>query len=267
MLTFFNQVIAAVKIGNYYQLLDATNPYRPYNLLDVEDLNFYGFIVDIKDYKWIDITVPDVTKSTLNAKIDLSKPDIQTYEYNFSFDRYFAVNQRKIFNQGNEAFISENFSDLSDYVIDSIITENLTNLTESFIVKCYFHRKGNELTEQATTYYSYMNLNDLNKNPFYQETRIRPIDLAYKFSQNFNYKIYLPENITVEETPKSKNLDLVDKTGKFNFISYIVDSCIYVESKITIDETLFFADEYDDLKSFYSEIITKFNEQITLTKK
>jgi len=267
MISAFNNIIAVVKIGNYYQMLDATDSYRPYNLLSINDLNFYGLLLDKKEYKWLDISIPENSKQAIDIKIDISKPEIQTYNIEFKFDGYFGVEQRKNYVTKADNFLSENITNYSDFIVDSIVTENLNNLTETFKVKCYLHKNENTIFNTDIVYYQPFIFSKNSQNPFKQDKRNLPIDLAFKYSDELTMKIYFPDNYIIDEIPKTKNSKLIDNTGSFSYSAYKVDNYVKIESKISINETLFFASEYADLKTFFAEIVAKYNEPIVLKKK
>ena len=53
----FNYVITCAKIGDKEYLLDASDKFRPYNVLPERAINGEGLLVSESKYKWVDLTM------------------------------------------------------------------------------------------------------------------------------------------------------------------------------------------------------------------
>ncbi len=267
MFTLFNHVICALEIGSYTLLLDATNPYRPYTLLAIEDLNFWGFVLKQRKPEWKKIEIPKQTTRNIGGKIDYTNEGKTYYEYQIEYDGYFAVDKRRDYFNNKENFFLEDLDiQTSDLLLDSFKIENKFSFEKPFIITVYFHSENNPFSEgKELVYLEPFPIKHFEENPFKADKRFSPIDLAYTFSDNISLKIYYPDNYKVEASPKSSHKTLINNT-KYTYYALPIDNYLKMESKLVVDETIFFIDEYKEIRSFFSEIINKPNEQIVLKK-
>ncbi|MEO1655323.1 MAG: DUF3858 domain-containing protein, partial [Bacteroidota bacterium] len=106
------------------------------------------------------------------------------------------------------------------------------------------------------------------ENPFKLEERKYPVDFSYPFQNSYTMVLKLPENVQVEDLPKSVAVSLPDKTGKFSFVvDYSPEmNNIQVRSSLTLGKTVFAPTEYQGLKEFYNLMIEKMQAKIVLKK-
>ncbi|MGV3538290.1 MAG: transglutaminase, partial [Rufibacter sp.] len=93
------------------------------------------------------------------------------------------------------------------------------------------------------------------------------IDFAHAREDVYMCSFTIPDGYVVEELPKGMMLNLPEDGGKFTYMLQTQGNKIQVVSKVTISKPVFYAQEYQFLKQFYSQIVAKHAEQIVLRKK
>ena len=119
--------------------------------------------------------------------------------------------------------------------------------------------------------YIYFNTNALNllgKNPFYSDERFSDIDFGYRD----NYAVYgvykLPAGYKVDALPKTISIVMPDQSMIFKrTVAQDNDNgTILVKYVLNHRKTLYFREDYGDIRSFYNKMYDLLNEQIVLKK-
>lgn len=77
----------------------------------------------------------------------------------------------------------------------------------------------------------------------------------------------MPENYEVESFPTSVNYKTQDSSLAYNFNGSVSSGMIQIVSSFEINNLLLPASDYEMIKSFFKEIISKQTEKIVLKKK
>jgi hypothetical protein len=104
-------------------------------------------------------------------------------------------------------------------------------------------------------------------NPFVLTTRHYPVDFSAIVDKVSVYNITIPEGYTVEELPQSKVLTLPEGAAKYTFNISVNTNKIVVMNRLQINKTLFYQDEYPNLREFYTRLVAKNSESVVLKKK
>lgn len=97
MLSQFNHLIVHIQLADKSYLLNATDPLRSYKLLDEEDLNLSGFLLDKEKPRWIEITPVKDTKQIMSITVDLRDTKNPTYKLDIIYRGYMAIDKRRSF--------------------------------------------------------------------------------------------------------------------------------------------------------------------------
>lgn len=106
----------------------------------------------------------------------------------------------------------------------------------------------------------------IKKNPFKAEKRDYPVDFGSPFEVTSIIKIKIPDGYAVEELPTPMALSLPESSGRFLYNVGGMNGEISLTSIFTISKALFTQLEYQALREFYSQAISKQEEQIVLKK-
>lgn len=106
----------------------------------------------------------------------------------------------------------------------------------------------------------------LYSNPFLSETRLYPLDYEATIDQTMIFQYTIPEGYTIEESPEPALIRLPDNSASYVYHLVVNGNTVQITSKLNINKTLFFPEEYKQLRSFYDQVVSKQAEQIVLVK-
>lgn len=108
----------------------------------------------------------------------------------------------------------------------------------------------------------------MEENPFQAPERKYPVDFGYPWEETQIIQLELPEDYLIENLPETKMVKLGDGKGSFIYqVTQMGENQLQITKKISIKETMFYAEEYKPLQQFFDLLIEKENEQIVLKKK
>ncbi len=264
----FNHTIVYVKIGEQEYWLDATHKYRPYNLLDHDDLNHNAFVVDKNNPEWKPLNSKQKFQHLANATFVLTEEGNLEGTFACSDKDYSAFYYRKSLKaDGEKTFAAEMFKDdLTDMEMKSYEFENVNEVVEP--LKSNYEMTINSVATLADKrmYLNPMLSEAMTENPFKLEVRTFPIDYGYGYSYTYIFNLELPEGYEIEELPEATRVALPNKGGSFMYNIAAKENTLQLMSKFSIKQTLFQPEEYPLIKQFYDMIVAKHAEQIVLKK-
>ncbi len=267
----FNHVIACVKVNEEHILIDATSPFRPYDLLDQEDLNREALVLNKKEPFWIPLTANKKTKSTKLVHMDVPEPGLVKYKLEVNLKGYDAVDARenidgqkgKLESFFNKEVLKEN----AEYQIDAIETKNLEDVSKSLYYSAEIIDKSLSTVNDDFIYISPFVDQYLSSNPFNEKERYLPIDFYYPFEDTYILNFNVPEGYEIIEYPESLNLATEGQKGIFRINSKLIDERLQLRITFAIKNPFFAPYEYSALREIYDMYIEKREEQIVLKKK
>ncbi|MCR5887085.1 hypothetical protein LRS06_04695 [Hymenobacter sp. J193] len=105
------------------------------------------------------------------------------------------------------------------------------------------------------------------ENPFRLADRRFPVDFGAGHDETLMLTFTLPEGYEVEELPKNAAVALPDNGGRFQYLINPTPGGLQVVSRISFTKAAYSAEEYANLREFYSLIVAKHAERIVLKKK
>jgi hypothetical protein len=263
-----NYVIAMVKIGDTRYLLDATDPYLPFDMLPLRCLNYEGRTIDEHKSELINLNTGGKNK-TLTV-YDLSIDDNQNFKGKIAIQHvdYSASDFRRTYNSFNssEEYLQSFKKDKPGLFISNAEIINLDSIylpvNESFDVTINNQATlaGNEIYLQPLLY------EQLKENPFKMEDRKYPIDYGFKYENTTIINYSVPDNYGIISMPSPISLKMEGNAATFQYEISQGGSQIKVTSKFTIMQTLFLPQNYKALKEFYNQMILKQAEPIIIKK-
>lgn len=265
----FNYLLVLAKIGDKSYLLDATEQYNPYYLLPFRCLNSQGRIIDVEKNGWVDLEADYKDKEVViyDLKLDESlslKGFLSSDMYDYS-----AFNFRKAYRKFNsrEEFLDSYKTNKPGLIINDYAVMNLDSIylpvSEKFDITANSQviESGDELIIIPLLYHQ------MKENPFKSETRKYPVDYGYKKESTIVSKILIPDNYMVKELPQTSEIKLPDNSASFRYESKISGNQIIITSSFNIDKTVFYYNEYSNLRGLYNQMIRKQSEPVILKKK
>jgi hypothetical protein len=263
-----NYVIVMAKIDNKTFLLDATEPYMPYNLLPLRCLNYQGRTYSITQSEWVEIKPEGKDKKIVNYDLEIYNLNSLKGTMTILSSDYAAYDVRKEFHKYNsEGEFIDNFSENKPGLqINKAKFENIEKIGLP-ISETYEITIGNSVSQSGNNIYiNPMLFDKIPENPFKNASRKYPVDFAYNLDKTVISVIKLPENYSVLTLPSRINMSLPGDAASFVFEVSQVGSVIKMLSRFRINKSLFLQNEYSNLREFYNQTIKKQSEPIILTK-
>lgn len=268
LLTQFNHVVTYVKLDNNEYLLNATDPFRPFDLLSKEDLNESAFILDIKEPRWIEINITPNSRSSVFATYDLLNPDLPSVTFSYSAEGYKNVQRRKeIYKEKNPDLIFNSLNLFSkELKVDSIEIKNVEEIDKPLLINGFF--KSSNLIEknEDLVFLKPLIMDTFEENPFKTEKRYYPVDFGYPSASNQTIIIKIPAGYKVEELPESLLMKLPEDYGSYMFHSVANQETIKIVSKYHMAKTEINPHHYQALREFFDLVLAKMNQMVILKK-
>lgn len=267
LLSKFNYVITHVAIGDKEYLLDATDPLLAFTILPAHCLNGSGRLIAKQNPRWIPLQSSEKISRVVSAKLHLDPAGELKGTVDVSDGGYRALMVRKALqSEGKDKYVA-NIQKLKPSW--QIARHTFTDVEETH--KSLSARYELAISDHAQVagnliYLKPMLTEGEKENPFKLENRKFPVDFSAPMDETYVCTFTVPEGYQAEELPKGVILSLPDNGGKFTYMTAMNGNQIQVSSRITLKKPVFYAEEYNLLKEFYTQIVNKHAEQIVLKK-
>ncbi len=269
LLNQFNHVLCYVQIGDKKMVLDGGNEYRPAGMPKVASLTQRGWIVDRSDSRWANIPNNTNSQKVVYSNFLLTDEGELQGDITFTYQNYAAVSAREYNNENefNIALKKKLTSYYPDIQIDSIVSKTSKDL-KSAVKKVVYCKIPNAATVSGDLIYvKPIAFSDFDENPFKSAERNFPVDMPYNAKEQVVVNMMLPKGFEVESMPKTSIISLPDAGGKSQFLSENKNNeKLVINSTIQLNKSSFSPEEYPQLRTFYSLIASKLDEQIVLKK-
>ncbi|MFZ1807162.1 MAG: transglutaminase domain-containing protein [Cyclobacteriaceae bacterium] len=260
----FNYVICAVALEDKLLLLDGTDRSLPASMLPERCLNGVGLLISENNSRWVELNPIIKTKTVVEANVEF-KEDALMGQIQITKDGYDGQRMRNDFHsKGKESYI-KSLVEGNEWTVHSSQFENLTNLDEP-IKEVYELTFRNESTLADIIYLSPMMGSGIKENPFKAEKREYPVDFGSPFEVTSVIKVKIPDGYVAEELPAPMAVSLPEKGGRFLYNVVSMKGEISLTSMFTISKGIYTQLEYQSLREFYAQAISKQEEQIVLKK-
>lgn len=270
----FNYVVAGVRFGEDYILLDATSNYRSAKLLPFRCLNGKGRWINLNESDgegvWVPIHPGGGYKKVVAFDVKINEEE-ETFKGTMTRIQkdYAALSMRR---------------QLAGKTDEATFVKDLEKAHEGLKIEKHEIKEANKIYKDVREDYDVEISERMNvsgdfiyftpllffaetETPFKLATRNYPIDYGYPHSEMYSMKFTIPEGYEVDEMPEKAVIALPEKGGKFTFHVSRTTNQIVINSKFSIKQTLFLSQDYEALKQFYNMMIEKHAEQVVLKKK
>ncbi len=264
----YNYVVAGLELNDQIVIMDATNKFSMPDILPIRDLNWFGRIIrkngssaqvnlmprfNSKDVINIMGSVSD--KGEITGKIRDQYFDYNAFIFrqeNSALSKESAIEQLEKKHQGLEIgeYEALNAADLSKPIIESY----------SFTTNNSVEVIGDKLYVSPFLFFA------LTENPFKQETREYPVDFIYPNQYKINITLTIPQGYAIEYLPATKAIAMPDDLANFKYNIVNNGNQIQLLYSFDINQPIIGAEYYEELKSFYKEIVAKQTEKVVLKK-
>ncbi|TVZ15302.1 DUF3857 domain-containing protein [Maribacter sp. MAR_2009_72] len=264
----FNYVIAGIKDGDKYKVLDATEDYSAVNVLPLRDLNWFGRAINEDGTAQLVDLMPE-NRSLETTMLELKINDDGSVEGSNKqrFSEHYAMLLREKYKASTEEKYIEDLEkqysgiEISDFNIADN-DEPVKPLSQSF--ELYWEDGVEDVGDKL--YFSPLFYLATDESPFKSKKREFPIDFGYPWEDRFLVKIKCPEGYKVESLPENTRFALPNGIGSFMFKISFAENVLQLSSSITMKNALIKSEYYDALREFYRQIIEKQAEKVVLSK-
>ena len=258
VLSDFNYVIAAVKLGDDFVLADATDPLIPFGQLPLQCINGKGRIIySRKSSDWIPLKNNSISHTEYNfigklgldgkliGKLTITKAGLDALharEEILKFPSHEEYTERLDEKLNNIRLLDYNINGLNNP--EQMLTEEY-----SVEVELLSSPKSGRLQ------FNPIFISRTSKNPFNLDERNFDVDLGSRETEKHYIEIELPEGFTLTQGPKKMNLTLPEASARYFYNGIIEDNTLKVSQQLMLNKAIFSPEEYFGLKELFSRII------------
>lgn len=268
----FNHVIAQVKIGENYYLLDATSPYEMFGNIPMKCVNFQGRSIPLEgESDWVKLEANLASTYSNFFYGELSEDGALKGKWITSRNGYGASKMRERLQGSNseEEFYEKIDEENNRIKINSFKVSNRESLdkplTEEFEIEI---KNFATLQNEQLLFNPYIDTK-MSKNPFNLTERNYPIDFGSLVQEECYIEIKLPKGYVYPTEGKLKNISMAlpERAARYIFkINNTTPDVLIIESATQLNKPLFMPEEYFDLKEFFSRIIQAEKLDVVLKK-
>ena len=275
----FNQYLVAASAGGETFLLNATDPMRPYDLPDINDLAQAGYLLQREKSGWMAIPNQYQAGQDVNALISLDANGTLDGQVVEKYGGYYGVEMRTLFDETEdkeefwEGMVREanTETEINNYSIEHADDPDQP-------LKLKYELKSDDFTRTSGDFIYVSPMMDLVKrdNPFLDSERNFDIEFGCLHAQRIMVSIVIPEGYEVESLPESKKVVMSNQDGEdgesynamiFQYSCQQTLNQIQVLSEFKTVQATFSSTVYPSLKEIYDHMLAKHSEQIVLKRK
>lgn len=264
-LSKLNNVVAAVKTGDEWLLVDASELNAPLGMLPVRCLNLQGRIIDKDLGEWISLEPSHSYTKNSYALISVKDNNEVDIDLTISHDGYAALEQRN-------GRISTDYEQLRKSKLES---------THSVLINTYEvsgldtpdkpFKEQLKLQQASGSSGDYILINPIidqhfTRNPFFLGDRKYPLDFIYPISESYKATVIIPAGYEVETLPESSTIVLPDNAGKFTYKIGHDNNVLQVKFAFELNQFMFSSDQYQEVKHFIDLYLSAVSSPIVLKR-
>jgi hypothetical protein len=266
----FDYVICSVTVNGKTLYLDATDRFRPYQLLPYRALNHTGMLV-VKDTKpqWVTIEPTGKSKAVTFAQLSLADDGSLKGKFQMKHSEYDAISERKkLADMRDEKYAKSSVeSETMGFIVDSFYISNKDSVVLPFAFEASVSSTSYTQVLEDFMYVNPMTIERTKENPFKLEKRNFPVDFAYPVTSSYTLNLSIPETYELKELPKDINYRLPNNGGSYSRRSELTGTLLQSVVQFELNQTLFQPREYKSLREFFQQIVMAESEQLVLQKK
>ncbi|MDO1450168.1 DUF3857 and transglutaminase domain-containing protein [Rhodocytophaga aerolata] len=268
LLSQFNHLVALAQADTKELFLDATDPFRPYSLLDKNDLNEDAFVLDKQNPRWVKIHQANFSRQITSAEVDFSNPLKPVYHFSVKYEGYEALAKRqKYAEEGKKVLAKEEIStQYQEFKQIRSEIQQMDNCDEALLIKLTYQADTASQDQAGFIYFNPVLLSEFNENPFNNEKRYLPVELDYPATYTYVLTMKIPPGYQLQEMPQSTLIKFPEDLAEFRYQISCKDNVIQLMTKVAFKSTLIPCDYYQHLREFYDQFMAKHREIIVLKK-
>ncbi|WP_400263355.1 DUF3857 domain-containing protein [Sphingobacterium sp. SG20118] len=267
----FDNVVAAVEIAGTLYFLDATVKDMPFGMINYQNLNHEGFLINVsdKDGRWIstETNFGDESMHVYNLVLDKElklKGTLTNY-----FNGYAGLSTRNSYRNAinEEDYIKNLKKNKTGLELSNFKMLNLDSLDERLIEFMDVEIEDNVEEAGDLVYFTPLLFERTKENPLKHEERLFPVDFAHPIQENCRVVVNFPDDYQIDKLPKGGIYKLPEDVGLFSMSYLIEGQTLLIKSEININKSIYSPEEYFYLKELFAAIVEKQAEKIVFKKK
>jgi hypothetical protein len=261
LLDAFNYVAISAEVDGKTVLTDATDINSSNFRIPQQCINGSGLLIKKDKTDWIPLQflLPSTTRTYLEIELanDSLKSTIRT-----SATEYEAINLREKF--GSDSIQVKKSLEQRGYNIieSSVKIKNATDYKKPYIYQFSTDNPAEKINNKI--YISPFYGEIIQENPLKQSVRTYPIDLIYPIHKTLHSKIRIPDGYKFDFIPLNKRID--NDQFLFDYATTISDDIVIISLQYFFKSPLYDSSEYNRVKLYFNEIVTKSAEKIVISK-
>ncbi|MEW5676965.1 DUF3857 domain-containing protein [Flavobacterium enshiense] len=264
----YNYIITAVEIDNNVLLLDATNKYALPNIMPIRNLNWFGRLIrNNGSSSEIDLMAKTISKNHINLMANID----QNGGVSGKIKEVYTDYESFVFRDANNSLSKDSYLERlekqrSGIEVEEYTVENEKELDKILMESYSFKHNNSVEVIDGKMYFSPLLFLSVTENPFKEETRSYPIDFVYPNQYKKLLTLTIPEGYTVESVPAPINVVFSENLMSYKFNIVAKGNQLQIISVMDVNTSILPAEDYEELKVFFSEMVKKQKEKIVLKK-
>lgn len=264
----FNDVIAAVEVGDETLLVDATSSVRPVGLLPRRALNRQAWIVRKDNPTWTPIEVQGSNNRRIVVRGSLDPDGTFSGQVSIRDSAYAALDRRRTLERDSASALVENAFEASGgaLTVSDATAGPRSARNRALQTDASFRLAGAAQATGDFLYFDPVVIDRFEENPLSSETRAYPVEFATPQRWTYILSLQLPPGYTVEDLPKNVRTRLPDKSGIFIRAARATGSRMSLRIEFALGSSRYPTDTYQQLRGFFEQLTSTLDEQIVLKK-
>jgi transglutaminase-like putative cysteine protease len=261
----YNYLICVADLDGRQVPLDASRPLNPYGKLPSYCYNGGAVTLDTKKPRLISL-MPDSLQEQNRVNVIMTSDDKGVLSGNLTLNCGYQMSyelRENIKKTSVEKYLNSNIKNhiarFSNEEVQALKDPDKPLTISSDID--FADSVKSDLCYISPVIFSYFE-----KNPFIAIKRKFIVEMPSRIDDIYLLSLDVPKGYTVDEMPASRKITLNDKDGYFEYLLEKNGDIIQLQMRIKINKTFFTTEEYGNLREFFSQVITKENEQIVFRK-
>lgn len=264
-LNAFNVFVLMVSFGDQSVILDASDKYGYYNLLDDEYLVKTGRLVNADGGRWVDLSEGSKSLITMTVDAELQADGTLKGSATQALSGLFSKAAKELFDKKTEEELMERLENDMSVEVDGIAGQGMDAYSSSCTVSFDFETKcdaaGDLLYVPAFVDHFH------SKSEFKNPERVYPVEFASPETIVYSLKLKLPEGYAVESLPSPARVAFPQLGSMVQFQCLNSDeSNVMITFQFRRQKTFLGMEEYVNLRAYWEYVCELYDSMFVIKK-
>ncbi len=263
----FNYVVIRVDMEDSTYYLDASERNIGFNKLPLSCYNGHARVVDTASIP-VFFSPDSLTETKItNVTITNDSGGFSSLDYVSALGYYESLHTRNILDSSNNLSFFQKIASSYSFptsIIDASI-DSFKNIDEPITLR---YKLRFDPGKEKYVYINPVFEDAIKDNPFKSDSiRLYPVEMPYCSDHVYILSMQIPEGYEVEEMPKPIKAIINNDGGLFEYLLRLNGRTIELRSRVYIKKAIFYPEDYQLLRDFFSLVTGKQSEPIVFRKK